>query len=56
MYIGTVNGPTLTTQVMTSTETTAGSLDTPSRDTRSSSTPNGTPGYSPEQACIKSAS
>ena len=55
MYICTVNGPILTTQVMMSTETTAGSPETPSRDTPSSSTPNSTPSYGPEQACIKSA-
>ena len=54
MYMCTVKGPTLTTQVMMSAETTAGSTENPTRDTPSRATPSGTPGYSPEQACLKS--
>ena len=54
MYISTVDEPTLTIQVLTSTPTTAGNIGTPSRvltSTRSDtpiSTASGTPGSSSE--------
>ena len=55
MYTCTVSGPTLTTQVMMSTVTTAGSTECPTRDTpstrsdNSSSTSGGTPSSGSEQ-------